>query len=243
VTILAWQEGGVVAGRPVVLVHGWACDGAGDWDATGWVSALGAGGRRVLVPDLPGHGESADVLLPGDARPADWTASVILADLRRLGAGPCDVVGFAEGCVVTGHLAVRAPDTVGALVLVAADDRRPEHRDEIAAGLESASGRIWHPEAADRVAQARADRRHHLPTLARWVQELAWPAVPRIGSLRTPVLLASGAEDAVRERAPGIAQLLHDAHLITVPGAGREVLASARLQRAALSFLADVPVR
>jgi pimeloyl-ACP methyl ester carboxylesterase len=237
-TILAWQEGGAPAGRAVVLVHSWAADGSTDWDGTGWVDALGAAGRRVLVPDLPGHAESADVLLPPDAEPASWTASAILTDLERLGVAELDVVGFAEGCVVCGHLAVRAPGRVGAVVLIAADDRATPNGREIADGLRSAAGRIWHAEAAERVAQARADRRHHLPTLAQWVQEAAWPAVPRLGSLRTPVLLANGTEDELRARAPGIAQLLHDAHLVTVPGAGRAVLDQPALRKSAAAFLA-----
>jgi pimeloyl-ACP methyl ester carboxylesterase len=236
-TILAWQEGGAPAGRAVLLLHAWASDGARDWDATGWVDAFGAAGRRVLVPDLPGHAGSADVLLPPDAQPAAWTASVILADLERLRVAELDAVGFAEGCVVAGHLAVRAPRQVGGLVLIAADDRATPHGTEIAGGLRSAAGRVWHPEAAERVAEARRDRRHHLPTLAQWAQEAAWPAVPRLGSLRTPVLLANGTDDELRERAPGIAQLLHDAHLATVPGAGRTALEAPELRRAAVDFL------
>ncbi|MEX2622083.1 MAG: alpha/beta fold hydrolase, partial [Egibacteraceae bacterium] len=107
-TVLAWQRAGTPGGPAVVLVHAWAADGARDWEVTGWVPRLAAAGFDVLVPDLPGHGESADVLLPPEAESAGWTAAVLHHDLAALGPGRVQAVGYAEGCLVAGHLAVRA---------------------------------------------------------------------------------------------------------------------------------------
>lgn len=242
-TILAWQRGGGSTQVNVVLLHDWAGDGVADWQDSGWVAALDAAGLTAYVPDLPGHGESADVLIPPDAEPAAWTAAAILNDLDRLGVGKCAVVGNVAGCIPAGHLAVRAPDRVRAAILVGCDDHALVPRGaEVASALRDAGAALWDPEAADAVARARRDRRHHLPTLAHWAQSAAWPAAPRLGALRTPVLLALGREDPRRERAPRLAALFHDGHLVTVPGAGASALASPELISAAVQFVrAAVP--
>lgn len=253
-TLLAWQRGGATGGPAVVLVHGWGSDGRSDWQDTGWVTGMERAGFAVLVPDLPGHGESADVSVPGRAEPAAWAAGAILADLERLGATAFAAVGFAEGCLVAGHLAVRAPDRPGAasggrrstgarlrrLVLVGWDDRAGlPHGGEVAAALRDPSARLWHPEAAEAMGWARRDRRHHLPTLADWAERAAWPAAARLGALRTPVLLAVGTDDPHRARAPRMARLFHDGRLVTVPGDQRGALGAGRLVDAVAAFLSE----
>ncbi|TLM62995.1 MAG: alpha/beta fold hydrolase, partial [Deltaproteobacteria bacterium] len=58
--MLAWRESGT--GRPLVLVHGWSLSGAAFAEL-----AASLDGFRVLLPDLPGHGQStppAGVSLP-----------------------------------------------------------------------------------------------------------------------------------------------------------------------------------
>jgi len=238
VTILAWQRGGTDGGPAVVLIHGWASDGLSDFERTGWVAGLGRAGLSVYVPDLPGHGESADILLPPDAEPAAWTASAVTADLDRLHVGNFAVCGYADGGTVAAHLAVRAPERVHRLVLVGSDDRvEVPYAEEIAGVLRDPAARLWHPAAAETVARARADRRHHLPTLAQWVERRRWPAAPRLGALRTPVMLAVGAQDERRERAPRLAQLFHDARLVTVPGDGRAALGAPELVSQVARFL------
>jgi pimeloyl-ACP methyl ester carboxylesterase len=238
VTLLAWQSAGAAGRAPVVLVHGWASDGVRDWQDTGWVAALERAGFAVYVPDLPGHGESADVVIPDGREPAAWAAEAVLADLARLRLGAVAVAGTGEGCLVAGHLAARAPDDVAKLVLVGVDDVVGlPNAAEIAAGLRDPTARVWHAEAAEVIVAARTDRRHDLATLATWVERAAWPAAARLGALRTPVLLAVGADDPRRERAPRLARLFHDARLVTVPGAGRDALAAPQLVDAVADFL------
>jgi pimeloyl-ACP methyl ester carboxylesterase len=238
-TVLAWQRGGALGGPAVVLVHAWASDGPTDWERTGWVDGLGAAGFDVLVPDLPGHGESADVLVPGNAAPASWTATVLLADLERLRVGTVGAVGAGDGCVTAGHLAVRAPDGVNRLVLVGTDDRAAmPNGAEVAAALRDPDARLWNLDVAAAVARARRDRRHHLPTLADWAERMAWPAPPQLGALRTPTLLAVGSDDGERrKRVPRLAQLFHDARVVTAPGDEVTVRSSTALIRTAADFL------
>lgn len=101
--------------NPVVLLHG----GSGSW--THWlrnILALAASGRRVLVPDLPGFGDSAK---PARGTDADVLPEPLEAGLKiLLGEQHCDLVGFSFGGMVAGFLAVQFPARVARLVLVGA---------------------------------------------------------------------------------------------------------------------------
>jgi pimeloyl-ACP methyl ester carboxylesterase len=241
VTVLAWQRAdpGAPPVATALLLHAWASDGRRDWDESGVVGGLSSRAVAVLVPDLPGHGASADVVLPPAGEPGAWSASVIEADLERLHPGPVGVVGFGEGCLVAAHLAVRMPERVTHLALLGRDDRQEPFRDsEIVTALRDPDAPVWSGQAMDALARARQRSDHDLPTLANWIERGTWPAAPRLGALRTPVLVAVGADDEHRERAPRLAQLFHDARLATVPGAGRAVLSAPELPELLAGFLA-----
>ncbi|HUH08746.1 MAG TPA: alpha/beta hydrolase [Egibacteraceae bacterium] len=243
-TILAWQQAGAPGGQAVVLVHSWARDARVDWQETGCVGALERAGLWVLAPDLPGHAESADVLIPPDAEPVSWASSALLADLDRLRVGRLSVAGFADGCMTAGSLALRAGERLSRLVLIGCDDSAGiAHAAEIAGALRDPSARLWNPDSAEVVSRARADRRHHLPTLADWAERAAWPAAARLGAVPVPVLLAVGADDPHRVRAPRLAQLFRDARLVTVPGDHRGALSAPELMSQVSGFLkqADAP--
>ena len=100
---------------PVLLFHG----GSGSW--THWlrnIEPLVAAGRRVLVPDLPGFGDSA---LPAQGHDADALPEPIEQGLRLLlGNTACDVVGFSFGSMVAGFLAAQFPGRIARLVVVGA---------------------------------------------------------------------------------------------------------------------------
>ena len=99
-------------GEPLVLVHGLG-GGASNWVEL--APAL-AERRRVLVPDLPGHGGSAP--LAGQPSMDDFADSVArLAEHE--GMLPAAVVGHSFGAMVAVRLAVLRPDDVNGLVLAA----------------------------------------------------------------------------------------------------------------------------
>lgn len=102
-------------GEPLVLLHG----GSGSW--THWirnVEALAAAGRRVVVPDLPGFGDSAR---PPGGQDADVVAPCVAEGLRQLlGSGPFDIAGFSFGGLVGALMAAGQPDLVRRLVLIGA---------------------------------------------------------------------------------------------------------------------------
>ena len=93
---MVWHSWGLASHPAVVLLHG----GSGSW--THWVrniAALRDAGWRVLVPDLPGFGDSdlptgcTDV----DALPAHLHAGLQQLQAQRVCAGPVRVAGFSFG--------------------------------------------------------------------------------------------------------------------------------------------------
>lgn len=100
---------------PVVLLHG----GSGSW--THWlrnILVLVQSGRQVLVPDLPGFGDSAAPLHGADADAAPEPVEQGLQIL--LGARACDLAGFSFGGMVAGFMAAKFPARAARLVLVGA---------------------------------------------------------------------------------------------------------------------------
>jgi pimeloyl-ACP methyl ester carboxylesterase len=99
-------------GPPLVLVHGLG-GSAANW---GELVPLLASSRRLIVPDLPGHGGSEP--LPAVSG-LDAFADRVAAVAEREGALPTPVVGHSLGGAVVLHLALRRPNTVTRLVLAA----------------------------------------------------------------------------------------------------------------------------
>jgi 3-oxoadipate enol-lactonase len=98
------------AGPPLLLVHGF---GGAAWNFDELAPLLP--GRRLLIPDLPGHGGSAPLPAPSLAGFADVLADLVVAE----SAGPADVLGHSLGGVVALRLAVRRPELVRRLILAA----------------------------------------------------------------------------------------------------------------------------
>jgi len=109
---LRYFVGGPSSGAPLVLVHGLGgC--AANWVDT---APLLAARRRVLVPELPGHGGSTPLpAVPNLAVFADRVAAVA----EREGMLPAAFVGHSLGGVVALRLALRRRNDVSALVLAA----------------------------------------------------------------------------------------------------------------------------
>src|SRR5690349_13023538 len=72
------------SGRPLVLLHG----GLGSGEMFGPVLPLLAGGHKVILPDLQGHGRTADIDRPIDTR---LMADDIVALIGQLGLDKPDI--------------------------------------------------------------------------------------------------------------------------------------------------------
>lgn len=160
---LVWHVWGEEGREPLVLLHG----GSGSW--THWirnVEALARAGRRVVVPDLPGFGDSAR---PPGGQDADAVAPAVAEALPTVvGEAPVDVVGFSFGGLCGGLMAASHPQRVKRLVLVGAPglglrDRRlpltswrelPSEEAKLAAHRSNLATLMLKPESVDELAVA-----------------------------------------------------------------------------------------
>ena len=160
---MVWHAWGEDSNEALVLLHG----GSGSW--THWirnVQALAACGRRVVVPDLPGFGDSAR---PPGGQDADAVAVALAEALPAVvGDAPVDVVGFSFGGLCGGLMAASHPQRVKRLVIVGAPglglrDRRlplmswrdaPTEEGKLAAHRNNLGVLMLHPENVDELALA-----------------------------------------------------------------------------------------
>ena len=108
---LVWHCWG--SGPPMVLLHG----GTGSW--THWIRNVLplSSGYTVMVPDMPGFGDSAS---PPKGSGVPAIAAIVADGIARLAGGQVQLVGFSFGGLVAGNLAAARPDVVSRLVLVGA---------------------------------------------------------------------------------------------------------------------------
>jgi len=99
-------------GPPLVLVHGLG-GAAGNWRL---VAPALAAARRVLIPELPGHGGSEPLR---GAQTIDPFADAVLAVAEAEGAVPAPWVGHSLGGLVALRTAVRRPEAVTGIVVAA----------------------------------------------------------------------------------------------------------------------------
>ena len=104
-------------GRPLVLLHG----GLGSGEMFGPVVPALAEHHQVILPDLQGHGRTADIDRPLDlAAMADDIAALI----DHLELDSPDVVGYSLGGGVAVRTAVKYPEKIRRLVAFSANSRR-----------------------------------------------------------------------------------------------------------------------
>jgi pimeloyl-ACP methyl ester carboxylesterase len=103
----------------IVLIHCWAGN-SGLWREQ--VPAL-AGRARLLLIDLPGHGQSDK---PRTNYSMDFFASAVLAVMRDAHVARATLVGHSMGTPVICRVYKQAPEKVAALVAVDGTLRRPQ---------------------------------------------------------------------------------------------------------------------
>jgi pimeloyl-ACP methyl ester carboxylesterase len=99
--------------RPFVLVHGFTGSRT-DWHGVGPILARQ---RRVVAPDLRGHGGTTNVGR-ADAYSFDALAQDVLGFLDAMGIGQCDLLGHSMGGAVAMRVALAAPERIASLVLM-----------------------------------------------------------------------------------------------------------------------------
>ncbi len=100
-------------GEPLVLVHGWSCEGR-YWDEFGYTTKLSAE-YKVIVPDLRGHGDS------DTPENEDFTdrafASDVIAVLDDLAIDSAHVFGYSLGGWVVFELAANYSSRLRSIIV------------------------------------------------------------------------------------------------------------------------------
>lgn len=222
---------------PLLFVHGFPLS-RGAWQNQ--VTAF-APTHRVLAPDLRGLGDSGASEGP---TPMARFAEDLAALLRGLKVGPVVLVGHSMGGYVALAFQEGFPDLLGGLVLVGT--RAGADTPETAAKRRASAEKVGAEGVGFIVADMApkmlaADNRD--PGMARQVRALMAPssaqgvasallgmadrpdATPRLGQIRVPTLVITGAEDTVIPPSESelLAQAIPRAQLEIIPQAGHLV--------------------
>ena len=115
------------AGKPLVLLHGGITP-----DSFGGNLAELANGRQVIAPHLQAHGRTPDTERP---LRAESLGDDVAALIGHLNLGKADVMGYSLGASVALQTAIRHPDVVDRLVLVAGRMRQDGAYPEVVAAF------------------------------------------------------------------------------------------------------------
>jgi pimeloyl-ACP methyl ester carboxylesterase len=222
----------------ILLLHGFSSSAEASWARNGWLDILADTGRRVIAPDLMGHGEAE--------KPHDPAAYAVMEERVHdlaAGAGDVDVVGFSMGARMALCVEAMWPGTFGRIVAggVGANlfaEREPSTIADAFEGKAEALdplGRAFlaaaHQPPNDPFAMAACLRRAH-PPLGR--DELA--------RITCPVLVVVGDRDTVAMPPDQLLEALPDARLTLVKGADHlGTMKGFGFLDAALGFLDALP--
>lgn len=230
-------------GTPVVLLHGFTGRGRSMADVAAALADL----HETLAPDLPGHGAS---LRGGDAAAYQFDRCVddLAATLAHAGHARAHWLGYSMGARLALGCAVRHPQCVSSLVLLAARagladpaeratrrvaDERLAARieaDGIAAFVDEWLAQPLFRTLLQRDATAPARERdarlandpRELAAALRGLGPAAQPSLHAwLGQVEVPVLLVAGAlDERFVAHAQELARVLPRAELCVIPGAG-----------------------
>jgi pimeloyl-ACP methyl ester carboxylesterase len=215
----------------VVCVHGF-CQSSAYWAPTlDRLAELGVGGIAV---DLPGFGASADA--PGPYTMEGY-ADAIAATLDARGLTRVGVAGGSMGGVVAQHFALRHPDRLARLLLMATGaftvapatalakidqmDAGPWGDEEIAAQV---NGFFHRSPPPDRIVEYRriAGMANRAASAAAGRSNPRSRTFERLGEIAVPTLIIQGRHDRGRtpEHGAAMRDRIRDARLVVLEGSG-----------------------
>ncbi len=241
--LMAFREGGTANGEagPVVFLHGFLSSSTRDWPDAQWAEPLGEAGQRLILADLPAHGEA-----PDPAGPEAATVSALVDDLAERifeAGGTADILAYSLGARLAWSLAARHPARVRRMVLGGLGPHDPFVGLDYAAARRMAEGG---PSPEDPMtamlagfvvgAGERVEARLDL------MQALSHePFDPEREKPAMPVLLITGSEDRMCAETPVLAAALDDCRHVSVPGDHLGALHHQRFREEALAFLNRTP--
>jgi pimeloyl-ACP methyl ester carboxylesterase len=233
---LTFREFGV--GRPVLLVHGFMTPATPTWIDSGIAARLASDGRRVIMPDLRGHGDSVP---QSDAYPADALTSDLLSLVTHLRLTDYDLVGYSLGgrivarALALGALPRRAViGGTGLDPIVHAAGRGGNYR-RILSNLGTFEPGTPEAQFEGYLKQVNADP----VALMRVFDTFVDTPVEALGAVDVPALVIAGERDTSRGSVGDLAAAIPHAELRIVPGDHYGALWAPQFIDAVCSFLAD----
>jgi pimeloyl-ACP methyl ester carboxylesterase len=182
-------------GRPLILLHGAYMT----VDAMGSILPGLAESRRVIVPEMQGHGRTADI-----DRPITYEemADDVAALIRHLGIEEADVFGYSMGGGVALQLAIRHPGSVRRLVVASASYTSEGMQPELHEMIPTITPETFAGSPMEAAYQELAPNPEDFPTLVEKLKRLdmtpfAWPAED-VRGIEAPTMIVVGDADVVR---------------------------------------------
>jgi pimeloyl-ACP methyl ester carboxylesterase len=233
---LAYREMG--EGRPLVLIHGYFSTALVNWVRYGHAAVLAADGRRVIMPDLRGHGDSAKPHA-ATAYPPDVLADDGFALLHHLGLTDYDLGGYSLGGRTTVRMLVRGAVPGRAIVagmgldgIVHSGGRSAFFRRILAhLGTFERGSLEWMTEAFLKTVGGDPVALTHI--LSTFVDT----AIEEVARIRTPTLVLTGADDRDNGSAESLAAALPNGEYVSVPGNHMSAVTKSELGTAVADFL------
>jgi pimeloyl-ACP methyl ester carboxylesterase len=203
-------------GTPLVLLHG---GGSTIRSTFGRILLDLAGRHRVIAVELQAHGHTLDIDRPlSFEQDADDVAKL----LKQLQIDRTDIVGFSNGGTTALQMAIRHPELVNKMVLIAALYKRDGMMPGFFDGFRNASSADMPQPLKDAYLEANPDpaglQRMFDRDVARMV---AFKDIPDtyIHGIQAPTLIINGDSDVVLpEHALSLSRSLPHARLVILPG-------------------------
>jgi pimeloyl-ACP methyl ester carboxylesterase len=236
---LAWTETGSPNGRPTLVLHGFLASAQLNWIDPGLASAMAATGRRIILPDLRGHGQSeaptSPAAYPKDALPQDQ--EVLLA---QLGITDFDLVGYSLGARTAVRMLARGHSRpakvflggMGEAGITTVGTRRDYFEDGIKNGPNAKDAR------AGTYIQTILKQRGMSPEAALGVLSTQVSTSREVlTTIKTPVLVVNGDQDRDNGDPMALAAALGNATCQLVPGNHLSAVAEPAFRDALVAFL------
>jgi pimeloyl-ACP methyl ester carboxylesterase len=182
-------------GRPLVLLHGAYMT----VDAMGSILPGLAETWQMIVPEMQGHGRTADIDRPITH---EGMADDVVALLRHLRIDEADVFGFSVGGGVALQLAIRHPGLLRRLVVASASYTSDGMQPELHEMVPTITPETFAGSAMEAAYQELAPNPEDFPTLVEKLKRLdmtpfAWPAED-VRGIEAPTMIVVGDADVVR---------------------------------------------
>jgi len=232
-------------GRTILLIHGFASNQSVNWQATQWLKTLTDDGRRVVLFDNRGHGQSQKLY-----QPTDYTLELMAQDAKALLdhlAIPCaDVMGYSMGARIAIIFALLYPQQLNTLILGGIGQnllKEPSLPNGLVEAMEALDiEAIKHPmlKIFRHFAQSTHSDLRAMAACARGFQKKMDTA--QFMKINQPVLICTGTKDDVAGDPAPLEPLFQKAHIVAIPDRDHNRAVGDRLYRQkVLDFLALQP--